>query len=145
MKKNKTVEKIEKVEKATKVTKITKTNILSLAKKVAVALQDKKALDVIVLDVRGKSDITDFFVLATGMSTTHIKSLPGYVNDEMAKAGIRPLRREGIIKDTKWSVLDYGFVIVHIFTKEMRDEYRIESIWGDAKKVKLEEEAIAEK
>ena len=125
--------------------KIKKINVLALTKKVAVALNNKKATDIMVLDVRGKSDITDFFVLATGTSNTHIKSLPAYVNDEMAKNGIKALRREGIIKDTKWSVLDYGFVIVHIFTKELRDEYSLESIWGDAKKVKWEGKASAEK
>ncbi|MCP4482146.1 MAG: ribosome silencing factor [bacterium] len=100
-------------------------------------LSAKKAEDIVVLDVRGKSSITDFFVIATGNSYVHVNALLNYVKQDMQDAGIPLLHREGTAKDSHWAVIDFGFVILHVFTDDLRTEYNIESIWGDAKKIEF--------
>ena len=72
--------------------------------------------------------IADYFVIASAYSTTAVKALSNYVEDELAKCGVEPIHRD---IDQKWVALDYGYVIVHVFYKELRDFYRIERLWED--------------
>ena len=72
--------------------------------------------------------IADYFVIVSAYSTTAVKALSNYVEDELAKCGVEPIHRD---VDQKWVALDYGYVIVHVFYKELRDFYRIERLWED--------------
>ena len=94
------------------------------------ALLKHKAEDVISIDVKGKTEIADYYVVAGGRSMTHTRSLIDYVESEMDKIGVSPIRREGV-REGRWAVLDYGDVLVHIFNDETRLFYHLESLWGD--------------
>ncbi len=104
------------------------------AKKIAKILVDRKAEDVVSIDVKGKSDIADYFVIASGRSMTHTRALIEHVEEEIDKIGIGPTRREGV-KEGRWAVLDYGDVVVHIFNDETRVFYFLEKLWGDEKNI----------
>lgn len=95
---------------------------------IAYLLDLKKGKNVVTIDLAGKTVVADYFVIASAFSTTAVKALSNYVEDELAKCGIEPLHRD---VDQKWVALDYGFVIVHVFYKELRDFYRIERLWED--------------
>ena len=98
------------------------------------ALSDKKGEDIIRIDVKDKSSIADYFIVASGRSSTHTRSLIEYVEEEIDKLGVAPVRREGV-KEGRWAVLDYGDVIVHVFNDETRLFYTIEKLWGDQENV----------
>ena len=102
--------------------------------KIVEVLDAKKAEDVVSIDVREKTEIADYFVIAGGRSMTHTRSLIEHVEEEMDKIGFSPIRREGV-REGRWAVLDYGDVIVHIFNDESRLFYHLESLWGDEKNV----------
>ena len=104
----------------------------TFAEKICVALTDKKAEDVVLIDVRGKTEVADYYVVANGRSMTQTRALIDYVEFEMEKEGVAPVRREGV-REGRWAVLDYGDVIVHIFNDETRLFYHLESLWGDDK------------
>ena len=98
-------------------------------------LDEKKAEDIKSINLDGKSIIADYFVICSGRSTTHVKSLADNLDEEMSKNyGIEPLRMEGK-QDGKWAVVDYGDVIVHIFHQEQRRIYEIEDLWDDGKNI----------
>ena len=94
------------------------------------ALDDMKAQDVRVLDVRGKSTITDVMVIATGTSTRHVKSLADNVAVQAKNAGEQPLGTEGE-RDSEWMLVDLNDVVVHVMTPATRDFYNLEKLWGD--------------
>ncbi len=104
-----------------------------LARTVANALLEKKAEDIRMLDVRGLTGFTDYFVVATALSDTHGKSLADHVMVTMkGTAGELTYGREGL--DTqRWIVLDYVNVVVHIFLRDVRVHYGLERMWSDAK------------
>ncbi len=97
-----------------------------LAGAIAYLLDLKKGKNIVTIDLNGKTTIADYFVIASAFSTTQVKALSNYVEDELSKCGIEPLHHD---VDQKWVALDYGFVIVHVFYKELRDFYRIERLW----------------
>lgn len=100
-----------------------------IAETVAAELDLHKARDIDVIDVGGKTVITDYFVIASASSTTAVKALCGYVEDVLTKKyGLDPLKRD---TDSEWVALDYGGVIVHVFTDRMREFYNIERLWAD--------------
>ena len=103
-------------------------------KSICKVLTDHKAENVVVIDVRGKTEIADYFVVAGGRSMTHTRSLIEHVEEEMEKAGVAPVREEGV-REGRWAVIDYGDVIVHIFNDETRLFYHLESLWDDGKNV----------
>ena len=98
-------------------------------------LDKKKAVDLKAIHITDYSIVADYFVIATGTSNTHVKSLADELEYEMSKLGIEPNHIEG--KATGWIVLDYGTVIVHIFTDESREYYNLERLWSDAEDVDL--------
>lgn len=100
------------------------------ATKVCQTLDDHKAEDIVMIDVRGKTEVADYYVIAGGRSMTHTRALIDHVEEEMDKLGIAPVRREGV-REGRWAVLDYGDVLVHIFNDETRLFYHLESLWGD--------------
>lgn len=110
--------------------------ILTLTQKVHDALVDKKARDIVVLSVKGISSFADYFVIATGTSTTHMNGLAEGVEEALHKMGIEMKHKEGRTLGG-WLLLDYRDVIVHIFNAETRDYYALERIWNDATRLNL--------
>ena len=100
------------------------------AKKVCEILDKNKAEDIVMIDLMGKTEVADYYVVASGRSMTHTRALIDHVEEEMDKIGIAPVRREGV-REGRWAVLDYGDVIVHIFNDETRLFYHLEKLWGD--------------
>ena len=100
----------------------------------AKALDDKKAKDVMVLKTEGQTVLADYFVICNGTSSTHIKALVDEVDKQLSEAGEPPIRREGLRSDI-WILMDFGCVIVHVFTDEARKFYNLERLWADAELV----------
>jgi len=112
------------------------TEIAELATKSAV---DRKALDVVVLDLRGLSSFTDYFVICSGTSDTHIEGVAENIENKLYDQGVKLWHREGE-KKSSWILLDYIDVIVHVFTKDAREFYSLERLWGDAPKTTYQED-----
>lgn len=108
---------------------------LEKARETVKILDKKKAVDLKAIHITDYSIVADYFVIATGTSNPHVKSLADELEYEMSKLGIEPNHIEG--KATGWIVLDYGTVIVHIFTEESREYYNLERLWSDAEEVDL--------
>lgn len=103
-------------------------------RKVCEVLKDHKAEDIALIDIKDKSSIADYFVIASGRSMTHTRSLVENVEEEIEKIAVAPTRKEGVAEG-RWCVIDYGDVIVHIFNAETRLLYHLESLWSDDKNV----------
>ena len=95
------------------------------------ALEDLKAEDITVLDVRGKTTVTDWLVIATGTSSRHVKSIANNVVIDAKNAGRAPLGIEGE-NDGEWVLVDLGDVIVHVMQRQVREYYDLESLWSVA-------------
>ncbi|MDX1454534.1 MAG: ribosome silencing factor [Gammaproteobacteria bacterium] len=93
------------------------------------ALEDMKAQNIVAIDVRGKTAITDFMVIATGTSDRHVKALADSVLKEAKDAGVKPLGIEGE-RDAEWVLIDLNDVIVHTMTADVRDFYGLEKLWS---------------
>jgi len=94
-------------------------------------LFDRKALEVTVLDLRGISSATDWFVIATGTSDTHVSAIADNVVDGLKKDGTRPISVEGE-REARWILIDYFDFVVHVFHPAAREFYQLERLWGDA-------------
>lgn len=94
-------------------------------------LNDKKAQEPVILDLRGLTLICDFFVICHGTSPAHIRGLAESLIEELGKKGLRCDGLEGW-QDSDWVLIDYGDVVVHILSEEQRDFYSLERLWGDA-------------
>ena len=102
---------------------------------------NKKAEDLVVLDVRAISSITDFFVIASGTSEPHLRAIVNEITDKLREDyHVRPRAVDGTLQAT-WQVLDYFDVIVHIMRTDVRERYDLESLWGDASRVKPRKKA----
>ena len=99
-----------------------------LLKEIIEALESVKAEELISLDVKEKSSITDFLVIATGASTAHLKGLADKVHFDLKKKGVQPLGVEGMVQGD-WLLLDYNDIIVHLFTSERRAEVKMEDLF----------------
>lgn len=102
---------------------------------------DRKALDVTVLDLRDLSSATDFFVIATGRSDVHVRAIAEHVLDSARADGIRPKHIEGL-DEGRWVLLDYIDYVVHIFRPSVRDFYRLEALWGDARSKSIDDSSV---
>ncbi len=102
-----------------------------LAKKIVDIAADKKAEDVVLLDIRRLTTIADYFVICSGTSERQVAAITQAVIEELDKENVAPLHSEGI-GESGWVLLDYGSVIVHIFAPEVRDYYRLERLWSQA-------------
>lgn len=98
-------------------------------------LDKKKGMDIKALEITEISSVADYFLLATGTSSTHIRALADEVDEELSKLGVQPDHIEG--KTTGWILLDYKSVVVHIFTQSERELFNLEKLWGDAKEIDL--------
>ncbi|MBS1418858.1 MAG: ribosome silencing factor [Clostridia bacterium] len=102
----------------------------------AKALEDKKAKDVKILRTAEQTVIADYFVICNGTSSTHVKALVDEVDKQLSLAGEPPVRREGLRSDI-WVLMDFGCVLVHVFTDEARKFYNLERLWSDSEEVGL--------
>lgn len=93
---------------------------------------EKKASDINVLDLRKVSDVTDYFVICSADVEIHARAIADHIIESQKKRGIRPWHNEGY-QNSKWILLDYVHVVVHIFLRETREFYGLERLWGDAK------------
>lgn len=100
---------------------------------------DKKALDVVVMDLTGLTDIADHFVIAGGTSERHVRTIADGIREGMKQEGARPLAVEGY-DEGRWVILDYQSVVVHIFLEQLRELYDLESLWIEAKRHRIKNE-----
>ena len=110
-----------------------------LALACAKALSDKKAQDIVILDVHEQTVVCSYFVIASGRSTTQVRALGDAVEEKLEKEGMLPVRKEGL-REGRWGVLDYGDVVVHIFNEESRLYYYLERLWDSGRNVERFEE-----
>ena len=99
-------------------------------------LDQKKAENIVALDLRGVSDTLDYFLIATGTSTPHLEALERAVREGLEEIGVRPESVEG--PSSRWVLLNYGPLLVHLMSPEAREYYDLEGLWADAERVVLE-------
>ncbi len=98
----------------------------ALAHEIAGYLDEKKAQNIIIIDISKRTPIADYFVICSARSTTAVKALNEYVDEKLSAKGLEPKGRD---IDSKWAAVDYGSVILHIFHDEARDFYQLERLW----------------
>ena len=110
------------------------------AKEVAIhvtkALDEKKGMDIKLLKIDRVSSLADYFLICTGTSNTHVKTLCDYAEYTLEQLGETMLGREGH-RGNSWELLDYGTIVIHVFTEEAREFYALERLWADAENVDL--------
>lgn len=111
----------------------------ALAERIAEIASDKKAIDIRVIDLRGIVSYTDFFVICSGNTERQAKAIHDGILEELKKAGQMDATRERLLprrtegdREARWILMDYWDVVVHIFTPEAREYYRLENLWGEA-------------
>lgn len=105
------------------------------------AALERNARDVVILDLRGLSDATDFFVIASGDSDVHTRSIAENVQERLEEVGETPSGVEGEGAG-RWILLDYFDIVVHVFLPRVRDFYQLEKLWGDAPRAVLQDEPV---
>ena len=114
-----------------------------VALQVTKALDEKKGMDIKLLRIEEVSSLADYFLICTGTSSTHVKTLCDYAEYAMEQMGETMLGREGH-RGNSWELLDYGSVVVHVFTDEARKFYDLERLWADAEVVDLKDIIIGD-
>jgi ribosome-associated protein len=104
------------------------------ARRAAALCLDQKAQDVVILNLQPVSDMTDYFIVASGTSDVHVRSVAEHVVAELKKEGVRVYHVEGM-QQGRWVLLDYVDFVVHIFHPTVRSFYQLERLWGDAELV----------
>ncbi len=103
-----------------------------IAQAVAEYASDAKAVEIVQLDLRGLTSVADYFVICTGRSDRQVRAIHDRIHLGMKdQRGVLPTRVDGATQ-SQWILMDYGDVIVHVFTPEMREFYRLEQLWGEA-------------
>ena len=116
----------------------------NLAKACAELASNKKAEEIVVLDLRGISTFTDFFVICSATSEPHLKAIAGEISTRLKEEhGIRAVAIDGF-PASQWIVLDYLQVVVHVFHRDKRGFYSLEDLWGDAPRIEWESAAAAQ-
>ena len=106
---------------------------------------NKKAENIVILDVRKLSSVTDYFVIASGTSEPHLRAIVEEITEELREEqGLRPRAVDGTVHGA-WVVLDFFDVIMHIMRQDVRERYDLESLWGDAARVKLQKKTARNK
>lgn len=112
-------------------------NSLTLARRAAHLCSDLKANDIVLLDLARVSDATDYFVIASGSSDTHVRAIAEHVMEQLKKEGVRAHHVEGLPQG-RWVLLDYIDFVVHVFHPTLRSFYQLERLWGDAATIPIE-------
>lgn len=102
------------------------------------ALDEKKGEDIQVIEIKDISIIADYFIIANGTNSSQVNAMVDAVNEKLGKIGIEPKRIEGV-RSASWILMDYGDIVVHVFSKEDRLFYNLERIWRDGKTVSKEQ------
>jgi ribosome-associated protein len=110
------------------------TNAQHLATRIAEVALSKKGFDIKILDLRGISSVTDFFVIASGEATMHVNAIGASISEELSREGAHPSVKEGM-QGGRWILLDYFDVVAHIFLEPVREFYSLEKLWGDAPEI----------
>jgi ribosome-associated protein len=110
-----------------------------LAENLAKAALERKANDIVILDLRGLSAVTDYFIICSGTSDTHVEGIADIIEEKLEELDTKMWHREGG-KSSTWILLDYIDAIVHIFTEGAREFYGLERLWGDAPKSMISDE-----
>ncbi|MCL2575361.1 MAG: ribosome silencing factor [Defluviitaleaceae bacterium] len=98
------------------------------------AVEDKMGEDVVVLDISSVSIISDYFIIASANNSNQLKAIADNVEEKLAALGITIRHLEGV-QSARWILMDFGYIIVHLFCKEDREFYRLEKLWGDARHI----------
>ncbi len=106
------------------------------------AAQDRKAVDLDLLDLKGSSSFTDYFLICSGTSSRHLQAISDGIQERLEKSGVRPTHIEGYTQ-AEWILLDYLNFVVHIFSEQARRFYDLERLWKKAEKVVLANEPPA--
>ena len=106
------------------------------------AAEERRATDPVVLDLRGISTVTDYFIICSGTSDTNVRAIADNVEAKLREAGVRPFGMEGY-KEGTWVLMDYVDFVLHIFHFEKRLAFALEDLWKDAKRLSLPEAAAA--
>ena len=114
-----------------------KSSVAELAQRAAAILLDRKANDVVLLSLEGVSDMTDYFLIASGTSDTHVRSLGSSVMEDMKKQTGQVAHHVEGLSQGRWVLLDYVDFVVHVFHPTLRNFYQIERLWADAKVVPI--------
>ena len=118
-------------------TSATPSNATTLVHRAAQIALDTKAQDVVLLDLRGVTDMTDYFLIASGTSDTHARAIAEHIMEAMKKEGSRANHVEGLEKG-RWVLVDFVDFVVHVFHPTLRTFYQLERLWADAEIVALE-------
>jgi len=113
-------------------------------RKIIELAESVKAEDIVVLDLRKICTFCEYFIICTGTSSTHIKAIADQVNSKLRDFGFKAHSQEGY-QASRWIVLDYASVLVHIFDQETRDFYALENLWSKGKKVDLKKSELKQK
>ncbi|MFC1849072.1 ribosome silencing factor [candidate division CSSED10-310 bacterium] len=113
--------------------------IPGLLKEIYLAIEDKKGENPLLLDLRGLTSLTDFFFIVSAWSERQVRAIQNEIEQRLRQNKVRPLHKEGE-ESGRWVLLDYGYVIVHIFLHETRKYYELEHLWADAPLIDLAEE-----
>lgn len=106
----------------------------------AEAAADKKAEDIVALDVASLLVVTDYFVIASGRTNIQVRAIADEIEEQLrVRGGIKPIGREGQ-DEAKWILIDYGDLVIHVFQPAERGFYRLERLWGDAPRLTLSDE-----
>lgn len=110
-----------------------------VARKIAAAASDKKARDILLLNMENLSPLTDYFIIASADNVTLVKAVADNIEEKLAEEGILPSHTEGYAEG-RWILMDYGDCVAHIFLEEDRDFYNLEQLWADAASESFAEE-----
>lgn len=110
---------------------------LEQAKKIAHLLDDKKAENIVLIKLSDQSILTDYFVIASAISYIQLQALANYVHQFMAKQGFRQLNPLDTKEENPWLLLDYGFLVVHLFHQDKRDYYSLEKLWSEGESISI--------
>ena len=120
----------------------TAADVAALAQRAAAICLDSKANDVVILSLKGIIDFADFFVIASGTSDTHVRSIADHVMTELKSEGAPVHHVEGVPQG-RWALLDYVDIVVHVFHPSLRNFYQLERLWGDAEVVPVDSQGGA--
>ena len=103
----------------------------ALANKIAASASEKKANDILLLNMEDLSPVTDYYVICSAANTTQVRTIADNIEDKLAEAGVFVNHKEGY-QDSRWVLLDYGDVVAHVFLEDERNFYNLEHLWADA-------------
>ena len=118
--------------------KMIQNDVITQVKAAYNAVADKMGEDIIVLDIRDVSIISEYFIIASANNSNQLKAMSDHVQEKLFALGVQMRHAEGV-QSARWILLDFGHIIAHLFCKEEREYYRLERLWGDAALVRPED------